>query len=130
AVLVAGTTVGIYLLIGRPDLGSSPPRLAEVQTAEDVATMVDRLAARLEAAPDDPVGWTMLGRAYVLMGRYGEAVNAFGEAMSRTTGEDPDLIASFAEARVMQSPESLPGETGALFERVLELDPGNQRALW
>lgn len=130
AVMVAGVTVGIYLLIGRPDLGVEPPRATEVQTADDVAAMVERLAARLEAAPDDPVGWTMLGRAYVLMGRYEEAVRAFGEAMSRTTGEDPDLMASYAEARVMQSPESLPGETGALFERVLELDPANPRALW
>lgn len=130
AIMVVGTTVGVYLIIGRPDLGISPPRVAEAQTAEDIIAMVDRLAARLEAAPDDPTGWTMLGRAYVLMGRYDEAVRAFGEAMARIPGEDPDLMASYAEARVMQSPESLPGETGALFERVLVLDPGNQRALW
>lgn len=130
SVFVVGTAVGVYLLIGRPDLALQPPPPAEPQSAEDVVAMIEQLAERLEEAPDDPQGWTMLGRAYVLMGRYQDATRAFNEAMSRTSGEDPDLVASYAEARVLGNPAALEGEAGALFERVLELDPGNPRGLW
>lgn len=129
-VFVICVAVGVYLLIGRPDLGLAPPQALDENQPQDVIAMVEHLADRLEAEPDDPEGWTMLGRAYVLMGRYQEAANAFGEAMRRTTGEDADLVASFAEARALSDPASLEGEAGALFERVLELDPGNPRGLW
>lgn len=129
-VFAVGIAVGIYLLIGRPDLGIQPPQAMDENQPQDVVAMVEQLDQRLQAQPDDPEGWTMLGRAYVLMGRYAEATNAFGEAMQRSAGEDADLVASYAEARVLGDPASLDGEAGALFERVLELDPGNPRGLW
>lgn len=129
-VFMAGTAIGLYLLIGRADLGLSPPRALDESQPQDVIAMVEMLAERLEESPEDPEGWTMLGRAYVLMGRYQEAVNAFRQALNRTPGEDADLIASYAEARALSDPAALDGEAGALFERVLELDPGNPRGLW
>lgn len=129
AVFVAGIAGGVYLLTGRPDLALSPPQ-ADAQEAGDVLQMVENLAARLERAPEDPEGWTMLGRAYVLMGRYQDAARAFNEAVRRTPREDADLLASLAEARVLADPPALEGEAGALFERALELDPENPRGLW
>lgn len=130
AVFVAGLAVGVYLLIGRPDLGLEPPVPATPGDPGDVIAMVEQLANRLERAPDDPEGWTMLGRAYVLMGRYGDAANAFNEAFTRTPGENADLLASYAEARALADPSALQGEVGTLFERVLQLDPENARGLW
>lgn len=130
AVFIVGVAIGIYLVIGRPDLALNPPQPMAAQNAQDVVAMVEQLAERLEQAPDDPEGWTMLGRAYVLMGRYEEAARAFNEAIARTPGEDPDLIASLAEARALGNPAMLEGEAGALFERVLQLDPANPRGLW
>jgi len=129
-VFVVGVALGVYLLIGRADLGVSPPRAMDESQPQDVIAMVEELAARLERAPEDPEGWMMLGRAYVLMGRYQEAADAFGEVLRRTPGEDADLIAAFAEARTLADPGSFDGEAGALFERVLELDPTNPRGLW
>lgn len=129
-VFAIGVAIGLYLLIGRPDLGLEPPQALDENQPQDVIAMVEHLAERLQEQPDDVEGWTMLGRAYVLMGRYQEAANAFGEALQRTTGEDADLVASFAEARVLSDPQSLDSEAGALFERVLELDPENPRGLW
>ncbi|HEX7046503.1 MAG TPA: tetratricopeptide repeat protein [Gammaproteobacteria bacterium] len=130
AVFVAGLAVGIYLLIGRPDLALAPPQPATADNPGDVIAMVEQLAERLERAPDDPEGWTMLGRAYVLMGRYAEAANAFNEAFTRTPGENADLLASYAEARALADPAALQSQAGALFERVLRLDPENARGLW
>ncbi|MBW3567683.1 MAG: tetratricopeptide repeat protein [Proteobacteria bacterium] len=129
-VFMAGIAMGLYLLIGRADLGLSPPRALDENQPQDVIAMVETLAERLDESPEDPEGWTMLGRAYVLMGRYQEAVNAFREALNRTPGEDADLLASYAEARALSDPTTLEGEAGALFERVLELDPENPRGLW
>lgn len=129
-VFVIGMTLGVYLLIGRLDLGVQPPAAATDDGPRDVIAMVEQLAQRLQAAPDDPEGWTMLGRAYVLMGRYADAAPAFSQAMNRTPGEDADLIASYAEARTLADPGELENETGLLFERVLELDPENPRGLW
>src|SRR5690606_37593568 len=37
---------------------------------------------------------------------------------------------SYAEARALADPTVLEGEIGAVFERVLELDPENPRGLW
>lgn len=129
-VLVAGTAAGIYLAIGAPTLGLDPPRPQAAEPPQDVGAMVEQLAERLEAQPDDPEGWTMLGRAYVLMGRYADAARAFREAQTRSPGENPDLMASYAEARALADPAVLEGEIGAVFERVLELDPENPRGLW
>lgn len=130
AIFVAGLAAGIYLLIGRPDLALDPPRPATPGDPGDVIAMVEQLAERLERAPDDPEGWTMLGRAYVLMGRYPDAARAFHEAYTRAPGENPDLLASYAEARALSDLAALQGKAGAMFERVLKLDPENARGLW
>lgn len=47
----------------------------------DVSTMIERLAARLEAAPGDVQGWRMLGWSYFNTGRYAEAAGAYARAV-------------------------------------------------
>lgn len=130
AVAVAGLAVGLYLLIGRPDLALSPPAPQLQTQMQDVEAAIEQLARRLEENPDDPQGWVMLGRSYVVTGQYGKAANAFAEAQARVPEEDPDLLASFAEARALANPAGLDGEIGTLFDRVLALDPQNPRGLW
>lgn len=76
----------------------------------------------------------MLGRSYVLMGRYSGAAEAFQKAIA-LSGNDSgsgavNLRASYAEARALEDPASLAGETGQLFETVLDTDPSNPRGLW
>src|SRR5690349_13007110 len=48
-------SVGDQQTASKPDAGKMLP---------DVSTMIDRLAARLEQAPDDVRGWRMLGWSY------------------------------------------------------------------
>ncbi len=45
----------------------------------DVSTMIERLAARLETAPDDVKGWRMLGWSYFNTGRYEQAAAAYAK---------------------------------------------------
>lgn len=47
----------------------------------DVSTMIEQLAARLEAAPGDVQGWRMLGWSYFNTGRYAEAAGAYARAV-------------------------------------------------
>jgi cytochrome c-type biogenesis protein CcmH len=48
----------------------------------DVNTMIERLAARLDAAPDDIKGWRMLGWSYFNTGRYEKAAIAYARAVA------------------------------------------------
>jgi len=48
----------------------------------DVNTMIDRLAARLETAPNDLKGWRTLGWSYYYTGRYKEAAAAYAKAVA------------------------------------------------
>jgi cytochrome c-type biogenesis protein CcmH len=95
-----------------------------------VADMIAGLAERLATNPDDPDGWRLLGQSYFTMGRYEEARDALRQAWQRTPMPDDELRVALGETEAMIDPESLRGETGALFDEVLQHDPTNQKALW
>ncbi len=95
-----------------------------------VAEMVEELAARLEANPQDPEGWRLLGQSYLALGEYGEARRALREAWNLTTAPDDGLRLALGEAEALADQQSLAGEAGALFDAVLANDPNNQKALW
>ena len=48
----------------------------------DVSTMIEKLAARLETAPDDVKGWRMLGWSYYNTERYDQAASAYARAVA------------------------------------------------
>ena len=66
----------------------------------DVSTMIERLAARLEAAPDDIKGWRMLGWSYFNTGLYGEAAAAYAKAVALDPSS-AELKRSYEEAQAM-----------------------------
>ena len=97
--------------------------------AGDPAALVERLAARLEEAPDDGEGWMRLARSYVALERYREGAEAFAEA-HRRLGDHPDLLAEYAEAEALAAGSRFAGRPAELIERALERDPRHARALW
>lgn len=56
--------------------------MSEEDRAAFIASMVDRLATRLEDEPDDLDGWLRLANAYTVLGRQAEAVTAYETAVS------------------------------------------------
>jgi cytochrome c-type biogenesis protein CcmH len=81
-------------LDGGPDTpeGQAIRRMAPEQQAEMIKTMVDRLAAKLQANPDDPDGWRRLSRAYEVMGDEDKAKDAedkANQAEARLAGKAP-----------------------------------------
>ena len=82
--------------------GNSPgPTAADVEAASQmddvdrdafIRSMVERLATRLEAEPDDIDGWMRLGRAYRVLGETDLALNAYSRAkelLVPVSSEDP-----------------------------------------
>ncbi len=63
----------------------------------NVDEMIERLAARLETAPDDIKGWKMLGWSYFQVARYGEAAAAYARAI-RVEPSSAELKKLFDEA--------------------------------
>ncbi len=119
--------LALYFLVGSP--GAIAPRGggAEV-TAGQVEGMVAGLAARLRANPDDADGWKMLGRSYAVLGRFGEAVDAYAKAAARTP-RDAQLLVDFADALAMARGRNLQGEPEKLIQRALEIEPQNLKGL-
>jgi cytochrome c-type biogenesis protein CcmH len=65
--------------------------------------MVDGLAARLKATPEDPDGWVRLVRAYGVLGETDRQGAALAEARSRYAGK-PDVLAALAAAAQAPQP--------------------------
>jgi len=132
AALVAGIAVpllavAVYFLTGTP--GALSPRPHEVEpTAEQINGMVARLAAKLRENPDDVDGWKLLGRSYMVLGRFPEAVAAYAKAAEKAP-RDAQLLADFADALAMTRGEKLAGEPEQLVLRAIQVDPGNLKAL-
>lgn len=119
-----------YLLLGTPkaiDPANTAPQ--KQMTAEDITAMVAKLAARMETNPDDMNGWVMLGRSYKMMGRYEDAVAAYGKAEA-FIDKDPELLASYAETLAMASGQGLVGKAKEQIEKALKLDPKHGHTLF
>ena len=94
--------------------------------------MVERLAARLEQAPDDVEGWTRLGRSYAVLERPDKARDAYAHA-ARLKPDDIALKEAYAEAIIAaagENADAVPQEATALLRSVLAGQPQNEAALW
>ncbi len=131
AVVVAlGTGVlalGLYLTGGRPDLVDADTGTIP---AADVAAMIGKIRDHLQQNPDDAQGWEMLGRAYMAMGRYAEAVPTFERLLALTGDSDPNALVRYADALAMSAGGRLGGKPTELLDRALALEPGHRTALW
>jgi cytochrome c-type biogenesis protein CcmH len=60
--------------------------------------MVDRLAARLQANPDDPQGWMRLVRAYSVLGETARRDQALATARARYASR-PEVLSGLDQAQ-------------------------------
>jgi cytochrome c-type biogenesis protein CcmH len=122
-------------LIGAVPVASAPaadeagaPGPGQAPTPEQVAVMVDKLSLRLKERPDDAQGWTMLARAYAVLGRTAEALPAYDRAVALRPN-DAGLLADYADTLALQNDRQLNGPPLQLIERALQAEPGNLKAL-
>ena len=126
ALAVPLLALAVYFAVGNP--GALAPQQDDEVTRQQVEEMVARLAARLKENPDDVQGWKMLGRSYSVMGRFGEAAEAYAQA-ARRAPRDAQVLADFADALAMAQGRNLAGDPEKLLVRALEIDPANLKAL-
>lgn len=124
-VVVVALSAGLYALQGSPNLRSATTGLAP-----DIEAMVTSLATRLQSEPNDTAGWTMLGRSYMTLGNFAGAVDAYGRAMALESSQNPETLVSLGEALLARDNSTIEGETAALFESALALEPNNSTALF
>ena len=96
---------------------------------QSLEEMVNVLAARLKEKPDDLQGWILLARSNETLNRYADALVAYGNAR-RLSGDDPKLLADYADALVMANGGRFNDEAGELLQRAVEGQPDNVKALW
>jgi cytochrome c-type biogenesis protein CcmH len=92
--------------------------------------MVERLANRLETAPDDIEGWKRLGNARRVLGELTEAEEAYGRALDLSPS---DVVALEAQAQIAlerSGDGSVPKITQMNYQKILELDNERMDALW
>lgn len=124
-------TIGLYFAVGDPQAiqtAGAPQSAPHGVTEEQVLAMVEGLAARMRANPEDPKGWRILARSYATLGRFKEASEAYANAVARTP-DDAQLLADYADALGMAQGRTLEGEPEKLIERALAIDPANTKAL-
>lgn len=97
-------------------------------TPEQMGALVEKLAARLEQAPEDAEGWVLLGRSRTSLGQYDKAAAAYARA-AQLLPKDADVLADYADALAMAQGRSLEGEPSALVQRALTLDPNHVKSL-
>lgn len=126
ALLLPLGAAAMYGWLGSPR--SIDPVRAHAADEAQVAKMIDDLAARLKANPDNPKGWAMLARSLKVMGRMPEADAAYARtgALLQT---DPDLMADYADLLAVRAGGNLDGRPMALIEQALALNPQHPMAL-
>jgi cytochrome c-type biogenesis protein CcmH len=129
---VLAAAVAIYLATDdkpptstAPAIGPGP--MAAAGALPDVDTMISRLAQRLEASPNDPEGWRMLGWSYFATQHYPEAVRAYAKAVALTPG-DAGFQSAYGEAQVKAAGDRITPQAEAAFRAALKADATDERA--
>jgi cytochrome c-type biogenesis protein CcmH len=128
-----------------PATSTAPIRPSPAPTADDVAGvqsmtpadqekmirgMVEGLAQRLAAKPDDLEGWKRLGQSYVVLNEPAKAQQAYARAVALAP-TDMDILADYANATLTTpGPAEIPAASVEALRQVLKTDASNATALW
>lgn len=131
--VVAGV---LYFALGNPAAVSgagavsaeSPHGSATGADDPKMVAIVEALAKKLQANPDDGEGWAMLGRSYRVLGRFDASAMAYAEAAKRLP-PNAAVYTDWAEAVAQAQGKTLTGQPTELLDKALAVDPNFQKAL-
>jgi cytochrome c-type biogenesis protein CcmH len=133
AASMAAVAVLIVTLLGGAGLYATFSNYGWLDTppvADTPAAMTARLADRLAHEPGKLEDWLLLGRSYAVIEQYPLAIRAYQRADRIANGASVDAILGVAESMLAMDSSELNGAAGKLFERALQLEPGNPKALF
>jgi len=135
ALLMLGLSAGLYPLWSNWNWNAAPvvaeagpSNAGGANSGPDVSAMVAKLEKHLQEVPDDTKGWVMMGRSYLELQRFDDAVTAFGHA-KQLDAKNVDAKLGLGEALSMRSGSQITPEAAKLFEEAMTLEPQNPRAL-
>jgi len=124
--------LGEYQVITNPELAAkreaSPPR----QLADNpgsLSEMIEIVKKRLREKPEDANGWFVLGKTYMSMQRFDDAVTAY-QRTYELVPEEYSVMLSLADALAMQKDGNMLGEPEKLVKQALEKAPNDSTGLW
>lgn len=98
------------------------PEIAQIEA------MVDQLARRLQANPQDADGWIMLARSYTVMERFDDAAAAYAKAVALAPNV-ASVRADYADVLASLDGGSLEGPAMAQIRAALAADPDDPKGL-
>jgi cytochrome c-type biogenesis protein CcmH len=116
-------------ILEQASVSKPAPAMRQPAAARTLEEMVIQLVERLRTQPDDPQNWVLLAKSYTVLKRFGDAVGAYGNA-HRLNGDQPELLADYADALVMASGGRFTDQAANLLQRALEIQPDHTKALW
>ncbi len=141
ALLIPAITIPVYLKIGNlPFTTMLDSQAAAKQAVDkripkkadgtpDIEAMIVGLQKKMDDNPENFKGWTMLGRSYMVLKKYPEAVKAYERALTLKP-ESVNVILAVADSLAMASNGEIVGRPVALINQALTLEPDNLTALW
>ncbi|HJO74754.1 MAG TPA: tetratricopeptide repeat protein, partial [Rhodospirillales bacterium] len=140
ACLAAVTPViafGFYIVLGSPNQPNLPHAQrdisAEIEARQgrlekaEVLQLAAKLVETLKKKPDDIKGWLLLGRTYLTISEFDDALEAFRRA-TELSDRRPDIVASYAEAMVVAEDGRITARAKKLFTDILATDPFDPKA--
>lgn len=115
-----------YWWLGNPS--AVDPKAAQAAGQAQIQKMVENLAAKQEANPENLQGWAMLGRSYKVLGRMNDAAKAYAKAGGFVDG-NADLLVEYADVLALSQDSNLRGKPTELLSKALALDPKHPMAL-
>jgi cytochrome c-type biogenesis protein CcmH len=131
AILVPAFAAFLYARLGSPAIPDQPlaqrnlPALQQHAAGggnQEIANLVEKLAARLQNDPNDRAGWVLLGRSFVMLERHNEAVAAYGRAVAMDP-KDAEAQMAHGEAQVYAGGGVVTPGALTAFENALKIDP-------
>ena len=121
-------SLSMYLWVGEPEalqaaITESPEKVMQTELSD----MVQTLAKKLEANPENQEGWVMLGRSYRALEKYDNAVSAYDRALKLSA--DDNLKLERAEVLALKAKGNFEGEPWSVIRDILKKDPQNKGAL-
>ena len=123
-VLLPVGAISLYLMLGSPQMPGEPltARMRAPEQNRSIESLIAQVEDRLQKNPADGRAWEVLAPVYMRLGRFDEAVRAWGHAIN-LNGSTAAREASYGEAVVAAANGVVTADAKASFERALKLDP-------
>lgn len=119
--LVLGLGAGCYLILGSPYLAV---RTLAGPSSQDLRGLIAVLAQRVRERPQDPRGWTLLGRGYLTLGDAADAAAAFRRAIPvAALNMRPELYSAYGEALTQSNGGEVTPDAEQAFRAALRTNP-------